>query len=143
MSKYGWIVLGLCFAAGVAALTRLVGSVEVSNRAEMEQWVDRTLAEALGARLRRPPELILRTLGGAPDPELARLIKDAVSSVTLTFTRNGEAGRVSLGLDVLYKDGDTFARRVERGWEELPESVRSEFLRRGGRTVERQWEFPW
>lgn len=143
MSKYGWIVLGVCVAAGVGVLMRLVSSVEAANRAGMEQWVDRTLAEAFGARLREPPARVLSVLNGAPDPELVRQIKEAVSSVTLTFARNGAAGRVSLGLDVLYSDGGTFARRVEQAWDELPESIRSEFLRRGGPTVERQWEFPW
>lgn len=143
MSKYGWVVLGVCVATGVGVLMRLVSSIEAANRAEVEQWVDRTLAEAFGARLREPPARVLRVLNGAPDPELVRQIKEAVSSVTLTFSRNGAAGRVSLGLDVLYRDGDTFARRVEHAWDEVPESVRSEFLRRGGQTVERQWEFPW
>lgn len=142
MSKYGWIVLGVCVAVGVGVLMRLVSSVEAANRAGMEQWVNGTLAEAFGARLREPPARILRALNGAPDPELVRQIKEAVSSVTLTFSRNGAAGRVSLGLDVRYRDGDTFARRVEHAWDELPESVRSEFLRRGGQTVERLWEFP-
>lgn len=143
MSKYGWIVLGACVVAGVGVLMRLVNSVEAANRADTERWVDGTLAEAFGERLRQPPARVLRALGGSPDPELVRRIKDAVRSVTLTFSRNGEPGRVSLGIDVLYKDGDAFARRTEREWDELPESVRSEFLRGGGGTVERQWDFPW
>jgi hypothetical protein len=143
MSKYGWIVVGVCFAAGVAVLARLVASVEVSNRAEMDGWVDGTLAEALGSRLRRPPKLILSALRGTPDPELARLVRESVEAVTLTFTRTGDAGRVTVGLEVRYKDGATFARRVERSWEGLPESVRSEFLRGGAAAVERRWEFPW
>lgn len=143
MSKYGWIILGLGVAAGIAVLMRVVSVVEVGNRAEMEQWVDQSLAESLGERLRKPPELILRTLRGAPDPGLVRLIESVVSAVTLTFVRGTGARGILLGLNILYKDGHNFARQVERSWEELPESVRSEFLRGGGMTVERPWEFPW
>jgi len=144
MRGYVWIIVaGIVISGGIMLFDRLIKEAERANRTDIDQWVDRELAEILARKLHQPVDVILQTLTGTHNPELVTLINETVNSVTLTFTRQTENLNVQVRLDVVCEDETSFRIAAEQTWDNLPESIRSEFLRSGRNTTYRNWDFPW
>jgi hypothetical protein len=144
MRGYVWIVIAGIVGTGVIMLfDRLIKEAERANRTDIDQWIDRELAEILARKLHQPVENILETLTETPNPELVTLINETVNSVTLTFTRQTGNLDVQVCLDLVCEDETSFRITTEQNWDNLPESIRSEFIRSGRNTTYRNWDFPW
>ena len=141
---YVWIITaGLIVTGGIMFFDRLIKEAEKANRTDIDQWVDRELAEILARKLHQPVEKILQTLTESSNPELVTLINETVNSVTLTFTRQTGNLNVQVRLDVICEDETSLTITTEQNWDNLPESIRSEFIRSGRNTTYRNWDFPW
>jgi hypothetical protein len=141
---YVWIITaGLIVTGGIMFFDRLIKEAERANRTDIDQWIDRELAEILARKLHQPVEKILQTLTESSNPELVTLINETVNSVTLTFTRQTGNLNVQVRLDVICEDETSFTITTEQNWDNLPESIRSEFIRSGRNTTYRNWDFPW
>lgn len=139
-----WIfVAGIIAAGGFVLFDRWIRETETANRSGIDDWIDNKLSDALADKLRQPAESILQALRGTPTSEVVKLIDNTVQSVTLSFTRLSGHLSIEIRLDVAYKDGTLFSTIAQQDWDNLPESVRAEFLRSGGNTACRVWEFPW
>ncbi len=144
MRGYVWIIIaGVVVTGGIMFFDRLIKEAEKANRTDIDQWVDRELAEILARKLHQPVEKILQTLTESSNPELVTLINETVNSVTLTFTRQTGNLNVQVRLDVICEDETSFTITTEQNWDNLPESIRSEFIRSGRNTTYRNWDFPW
>ena len=118
-------------------------SGERLNRQEIDNQVDRLVANALGDKLKIDREQVYRSLKQVQEPDIVAAVSDAVSDVRLLFTRDPDSRAVSLSVNILYRDGATFSATQTIGWDELPENIRGAFLRGDSRKVERSWTFPW
>lgn len=144
MRPYVWIIIaGIVVTGGIMFFDRLIKEAEKANRTDIDQWIDRQLAEILARKLHQPVEKILQTLTESSNPELVTLINETVNSVTLTFTRQAGNLNIQVCLDVVCEDETSFRIAAEQNWDNLPESIRSEFLRSGRNTTYRNWDFPW
>lgn len=144
MRGYAWIIIaGIVVTGGIMFFDHLIKETEKANRTDIDQWIDRQLAEVLARKLHQPVDVILQTLTGTHNPELVILINETVNSVTLTFTRQAGNLNVQVCLDVVCEDETSFRITTEQNWDNLPESIRAEFIRSGRNTTYRNWEFPW
>ncbi|ETW94545.1 MAG: hypothetical protein ETSY1_34405 [Candidatus Entotheonella factor] len=137
------IIVGIAAAIGVSQLRRLIHKSEISNRGRIEQWVDEAVARDLGQKLQKPPEIILKTFGGASNHELIAQIEEIIRTVEFVVSRLANNREAEIRLNINYKDGTDYSTKITRGWDELPQSIRSEFLKGGQTTVRRSWNYPW
>lgn len=142
--NYLWIIAaGVVVTGGIMFFDALIREAEKANRTNIDQWVDRELSEILARKLHQPADEVLQTLIRVPNPDLVALIKETVNSVALTFTRQTGNLSVQVRLDVICKDETSVTITAEYNWDNLPESIRSEFIRSGCNTTYRNWDFPW
>jgi len=142
-----WIVIK--FALVIAGLTAIaVGLKYISEQTdsetqvEIDTWVNQMLAEALGRKLNQPAQVIGDALEKSSASPLAEQIEQTVQSVTVTFQRLSSS-KFQIQLALLYKDDTAFSTAIEKEWDDLPATVRKEFLQTGNQTVHRTWSmFP-
>lgn len=143
MSKAMWILLIIVAAAtGSAFAYKMIQKGESQNRDLIDKWVEDVLSNALSRKLNRPVSAIREALGDKYDAGLIVLINETVRSVSLLFSRIS-GHKIETRLNLLYKDGTSFAATTEFDWDQMPETIRAEFLREGKADTTRDWYFPW
>lgn len=141
---YLWIIgTGIVLTGVFMFFEHLIKEAEKANRTEIDQWVDREISKILARKFLQPVDNVLKTLTEKPNPELVSLINKTVNSVTLNFTRQTGNLNVQVRLDIICKDETSVTITTEHRWDNLPESIRSEFIRSGCNTTSRNWDFPW
>ncbi len=92
------------------------------------------------AEERRP---LAKTLRSEPDPDVVSKIEDKVKSVELEVVRYAHESDAEVIVRVRYTDDGAGETSKRLAWSDVPESIRSDFERRGGTRVFRSWAFPW
>lgn len=150
MRSESWMWIGIRVALVIAGLTAIaVGLKYISERtnietqAEIDTWVNQRMTEALSRKLNQPAQVIGDVLKNPSSSPLAQQIEQIVQSVTVTFQRLSSS-RFQIQLDLLYEESDTtFSTAIEKEWDDLPATVRKEFLQTGHQIVRRTWSiFP-
>lgn len=147
-SEY-WMLTGFkvaLFVVGIAAiavgLKYIVNQTNTETQAEIDTWVNQRLAEALSRKLNQPVQVVSVALKDPTVSPLAEQIEQIVQSVTLTFQRLS-ASKFRIQLDLLYRSDTAFFTTIEKEWDDLPATVRKEFLQTGSQTVRQTWSiFP-
>lgn len=112
------------------------------DRSEVERWIDDMLARELARKLGLERELLLRALGGAPEPDAVGSMEEAVRGMQAKYAWNPD-GSVDVRLEIAFEDGtSTSASRVFPR-EAMPALVKDEFKRTGAAYVLRSVYFPW
>lgn len=137
------IIISLVVAGGVVWFNQFLKEIETENRTNIDEWIDKKLSEALSQKINYPTDRILKALHGTLDSEIISQISNVIHSIDLTFTRLPVNRDIQISLNIMYEDGKSFSTTTQRDWDSLPESIRAEFLRSGGNTASRLWEFPW
>lgn len=139
-----WIIaVSTLMTGGIMFFERLIKESEKANRTDIDQWVDHELSQILARKLHQPVDEILQTITKIPNPNLVTLINETINSVSLTFIRQTGKLNIQVSLDVVCQDKTSFTITTEQNWDNLPESIRSEFIRSGQNTTYRSWYFPW
>jgi len=140
-----WMWTGIKVALVIAGLTAIaVGLKYISERtdietqAEIDAWVNQRLAEALSRKLNQPIQIVGDALKNPIASPLAEQIEQIVQSATLTFQRLSSS-KFQIRLDLSYRSDTAFSTAIEREWEDLPATVREEFLQTGHQIVYRTW----
>lgn len=149
MKGESWMWMGVKIALVVAGLTAIAAGLkyisdqtDTETQAEMDTWVNQRLAEALSRKLNQPVQVVGDALKDSTSSSLAQQIEQIVQSVTLTFQRLSSS-KFQIQLDLLYKGDTAFSTAIEKEWDDLPATVRKEFLQTGHQTVRRAWSlFP-
>lgn len=138
-----WIVIKVVLV--IAGLTALVVGLkyisertDIETQAEIDTWVNQRLAEALGRKLSQPAQVVGDALKKPSASPLAEQIEQIVQSVTVTFQRLSSS-KFQIQLALLYKDDTAFSTAIEKEWDDLPATVRKEFLQTEHQTVRRTW----
>ncbi len=138
--KIGWLVAaGIIIGVG-AAIYFLVKNHEEKSKSEIDKWFEQRLAIALAEKLHQPKEVVLQAIQSKSDDEITEKIREMIDSTQLTFTRTSSISNVDIRLNLDYKNGTSFSVATNRDWDQLPEPIRSEFLRTGNNTVSRPWQ---
>ncbi|MDJ0553563.1 MAG: hypothetical protein QNJ68_03805 [Microcoleaceae cyanobacterium MO_207.B10] len=116
---------------------------ETETRTNIDRCFEERLAISLAEKLDQSTEEILTTLRGASNPIIADKIREIIDSARLTFTRKKSIDDVEIRLNVDYINGKSFSVATNWNWDELPQTIRSEFLRSDSKTVSLPWYFPW
>lgn len=138
------ILLGLLIRSSSKKSKQVVMREE---RSPVDQWIEEALARELGKKVDDKHGLdaqsLLTALRGDPDPSVVTVIEEALANVKLTYERLPEEGQFQVRAEMRFEDGSsaTGSKRFSR--DELPELIRSEFLRTGGAFVYREWHLPW
>ncbi|MFO0755457.1 MAG: hypothetical protein U0359_03140 [Byssovorax sp.] len=145
----------LTFIAAMILLALLVRSVTKKNaqtkvreeRSAVDQWVEEALARELGKKVDPKHGLdstgLLTALRGDPDPTAVTVIEEALKSVKLTYEKLPEEGQFQVRAEMRFEDGSTTTGSHRFSQAELPELIRTEFLRTGSSFVYRDWHLPW
>ena len=147
MRSESWMWISIKVALVIAGFTAiLVGLKYISERtnietqAEIDTWVNQRLVDALSRKLNQPAQVIGDALKNPSSSPLADHIGQIVQSVTVTFQRLSSS-KFKMQVDLLYKESDTtFSTAIEKEWDDLPATVRKEFLQTGNQTVRRAWK---
>ncbi|HAA28563.1 MAG TPA: hypothetical protein DCE56_13855 [Cyanobacteria bacterium UBA8553] len=145
MKSESWMWTGIKVALVIAGLIAIaVGLKYISERtdietqAEIDTWVNQRLAEALSRKLNQPAQVVGDALKKPSASPLAEQIEQIVQSVTVTFQRLSSS-KFQIQLNLLYKDDTAFSTAIEKEWDDLPATVRKEFLQTEHQTVRRTW----
>lgn len=139
-AKVALIVAGL--GTIVIGLKHFADQTDRESQAEIDDWVNQRVADALSRKLDQPVQAVRNALQNPARSSLTERIEQLVQSVTLTF-RKLSSSTVQIKLDLLYRNDAVFSTEIEKEWDELPATVRQEFLQTGNQTVRRIWDlFP-
>ncbi|NEQ72555.1 MAG: hypothetical protein F6K23_05405 [Okeania sp. SIO2C9] len=116
---------------------------ETETRANIDRWFEERLAISLAEKLGESTEEVLVTLQGASNPIIADKIREIMDSAKLIFTREKSIDDVEIRLNVDYVNGKSFSVATNWNWDELPGTIRSEFIKSDSKTVSFPWYFPW
>ncbi len=116
---------------------------ETETRANIDRWFEEKLAILLAEKLGESTEEVLVKLRGASHSIIADKIREIIDSARLTFTRGKSVNDIEISLNVDYANGKSFSVATNWIWDELPQTIRSEFLISDNKTVSRPWYFPW
>lgn len=150
MRSESWMWIGIKVALVIAGLTAIAVGLKyiseqtnIETQAEIDAWVNQRLTEALSRKFNQPAQVVGDALKNPSSSPLAQQIEQIVQSVTVTFQRLSSS-KFQIQLDLLYKESDTtFSTAIEKEWDDLPATVRKEFLQTGNQTVCRDWNmFP-
>ncbi|MCL2925676.1 MAG: hypothetical protein MGF17_13935 [Trichodesmium sp. MAG_R04] len=116
---------------------------ERENRRNIDKWFEERLATSLAEKLEESTEEVLATLQGISNPIITDKIREIIDSARLTFTREKSINDIEISLNVDYINGKSFSLATNWNWDELPQTIRSEFIRNDSKTVILPWYFPW
>ena len=116
---------------------------EIENRRNIDKWFEERLATSLAEKLEESTEEVLATLQGLSNPIITDKIREIIDSARLTFTREKSINDIEISLDVDYFNGKSFSIVTNWNWDELPQTIRAEFIRNDSKSVSIPWYFPW
>ena len=142
--KVDWLTISIVAVVGVGiGVYFLTKQSEAENRKNIDSWFEERLAISLAEKLGIPSQEILQTFRGSANPTIIARIREIVNSARLTFTRLSSFNDIEIRLSLDYSNGTSFSVANNWKWDELPETIRSEFLRSGSNIVSRPWDFSW
>lgn len=139
--KFG--ITGVAAIAVISIIVLFVKKIETENRQNIDDFVDRAIAESLARKLNKPESAVLEVFQGSSNSELIAQIEDLILSVQLLFRKQPKSPNVEVRLEVNYTDETSFAITTNRGWDEIPGNVREQFIRTGIPEAICPWSFPW
>ena len=116
---------------------------EIENRRNIDEWFEERLATSLAEKLEESTEEVLATLQGVSNPIITDKIREIIDSARLTFTREKSINDIEISLDVDYFNGKSFSIVTNWNWDELPQTIRAEFIRNDSKSASIPWYFPW
>ena len=116
---------------------------EIENRRNIDKWFEERLATSLAEKLEESTEEVLATLQGLSNPIITDKIREIIDSARLTFTREKSINDIEISLNVDYFNGKSFSIVTNWNWDELPQTIRAEFIRNDSKSVSIPWYFPW
>ncbi|MDE5109126.1 MAG: hypothetical protein O4808_19380 [Trichodesmium sp. St17_bin3_1_1] len=116
---------------------------EIENRRNIDKWFEERLATSLAEKLEESTEEVLATLQGVSNPIITDKIREIIDSARLTFTREKSINDIEISLNVDCFNGKSFSIVTNWNWDELPQTIRAEFIRNDSKSVSIPWYFPW
>jgi hypothetical protein len=120
-------------------IKEIIDKNETQVKNDLDEWVDRLLAESLSRKLDYSPSYIFRTLTRGEDTQLTRRITELIESVELVFQRSSSLSTVEVFLNARFQDGTSFSANIQRAWDDLPFTIRKEFLRSNDTSITVPW----
>jgi hypothetical protein len=142
----GIVPIAACaLVAGVVVAALMVRRSARRHRSVAEELIDGSLASDIAGRTGLDPDLVTRALTGALVDDLIRQrIDGCIVAVHLVSERVvGHPGRVRLERRARFRDGESRAVTWEMDWDELPSSLRAEYLRGASTPITGDWQVPW
>gem|GEM_PF-5441602 len=127
---------------GGILLSRFSESADMKNQRDLDIWVDHLLAESMSKKLSISPSSALKILNGSADIAIAQEVHNLVKNAELVFQRQVSDSSIKISFSAKYRDGTSLSATTERRWDDLPSSIRREFLRSGRREVKVPWHLP-
>ena len=100
------------------------------------------LSGSLSKKLDASPSHIMRTLTKGEDTALSQRIQHLIISVELVFQRRSSLSTVEVVLNANFKDGTSLSANTERAWDDLPSTIRKEFLKTNDTKITVPWNLP-
>lgn len=116
---------------------------EIENRRNIDEWFEERLATSLAEKLEESTEEVLATLQGVSNPIITDKIREIIDSARLTFTREKSINDIEISLNVDCFNGKSFSIVTNWNWDELPQTIRAEFIRNDSKSASIPWYFPW
>jgi len=116
---------------------------EIENRRNIDKWFEERLATSLAEKLEESTEEVLATLQGLSNPIITDKIREIIDSARLTFTREKSINDIEISLNVDCFNGKSFSIVTNWNWDELPQTIRAEFIRNDSKSASIPWYFPW
>lgn len=139
----GVVVFGTAvLVVGGLLLKDIIEKNDSQTHQEIDQWVDRRVAESIGQKLETSPSKILQALTEGHNRELLQDIHQLIESARLIFHKSSSLAKVTVIFRVSYKDGTSLSAQIEKDWDDLPSTIRREFLRTNETNITVPWNLP-
>ena len=136
---FGGIALAVFFLYG-----KFTKQADADAKAELNQWVESTMAAKLAAKLSASPEAVRKALtetsSAASDSELSQKARALIGKVEVIFTQNSASG-VARSLEAQLTDGTSISLTSQMQWDNLPAEIRSQFIGSGQKSVRIPWKY--
>lgn len=139
----GFTVVGITvLVVGGLLLKEVIDKNELRTQKDLDEWVDKLLAESLSRKLHYSPSSIFQALNRGEDTELSRKITELIQSVELVFQRGSSLSTVEVFLTASFQDGTSLSANTQRTWDDLPFIIRKEFLKSNDTRITVPWNLP-
>ncbi|MBH8577070.1 hypothetical protein I8752_29630 [Nostocaceae cyanobacterium CENA369] len=132
----------ILLVTGGLFIKEMIDKSDIKVKNDLDEWVDRLLAESLSRKLNYSPSSIFQALNRGEDTELTRKITELIESVELVFQRRSSLSTVEVFLNASFQDGTSFCANTQRTWDDLPFAIRKEFLQRNDTSITVPWNLP-
>ncbi|BAZ24927.1 hypothetical protein NIES4073_58270 [Kalymmatonema gypsitolerans NIES-4073] len=136
------IVGTIVLVVGGLIIKGMIDKNETQVKKDLDEWVDRLIAESLSRKLDYSASSIFQALTKGEDTELTRRITELIESVELVFQRRSSLSKVEVFLNASFQDGTSFSANTQRTWDDLPFPIRKEFLKRNDTSITVPWNLP-
>ena len=143
INSLGFVIVGaaVLFVGGFF-LKDIVEKNEAQIEKDLNDWVDRLIAESLSKKVDASPSTILRTLTKGENAPLTQKIQQLIKSVDLVFQRRSSLSKVEVILNASFQDGTSLSVNIERAWDDLPATIRKKFLKTNNKSITVPWNLP-
>lgn len=124
----------------VVAVKKLIKKTDTISREKIDDWILEQLITLLSKEMNVTAES-LRTAIRDDTNELGIKAKSFVEDVVTEFTLLKPSNNVSVNLKIILSNKKSVAIRTEMDWSEIPDPVRSEFIREGKNSTFRDWDW--
>lgn len=127
---------------GSLVIKEIIDKNEAQVKNNLDEWVDRLLAESLSRKLDYSASSIFQALTKGEETELTGRITELIESVELVFQRGSSLSTVKVFLNASFQDGTSFSANTQRTWDDLPFAIRKEFLKSNDTSITVPWNLP-
>jgi hypothetical protein len=111
------------------------------EKTEKIDWLDKLAYETLAKKLKRDKSELLEAVVQHDEPTLTQCAA-ILNEAQWAFIRGADKAHVNVRFEMTFQDGTASRTELNKHWDDIPASIRSEFLRTGNNNLSQRWVLP-
>lgn len=104
-------------------------------------WLDEVAYEVLARKLKVEKSNFLASISKNGTDTLRRC-KEVLDGAQWAFIREEQKNEIRARLEMTFTDGTSSKTEILKHWDDIPSSVRAEFLKSGSTSLSKEWVLP-
>lgn len=101
-------------------------------------WLDEIAYEVLARKLKAEKSSLLASVSNN-EHNILEQCREVLNSAQWAFIREEAGSQVKARLEMVFTDGTSSNTEIVKHWDDIPSSIRAEFLRTGSNNLSQEW----
>lgn len=101
-------------------------------------WLDEIAYEVLARKLKAEKSSLLASVSNN-EHNVLKQCREVLNSAQWAFIREEAGSQVKARLEMIFTDGTSSNTEIVKHWDDIPSSIRAEFLRTGSNSLSQEW----